>query len=131
MDISRPTLLLDEEICRKNIRRTAEKFQKLGIQFRPHFKTHQSHEVGRWFRDYGITAITVSSMAMAEYFAADQWDDITVAFPVNPNDATQIDKLASRTMLNICVVSPSVVIEMATAVKAELGVFIEIDNGWS
>ena len=36
-----PYLVLLEEKCRRNIRRMAEKARNAGVNFRPHFKTHQ------------------------------------------------------------------------------------------
>ena len=36
------------------------------LSFRPHFKTHQSAEIGSWFRDFGVTRITVSSRESAD-----------------------------------------------------------------
>jgi len=68
--ITFPTLLLNKEISLANIERMANKVKAAGAVFRPHFKTHQSLEVGRWFRDFGVECITVSSMKMAAYFAA-------------------------------------------------------------
>ena len=60
------------------------------VDFRPHFKTHRSREVGRWFRDFGVAAITVSSVDMAQYFSNDGWDDITIAFPAVPTLMTAL-----------------------------------------
>ena len=70
--IIKPTLLLDKARCLQNIQKMVEKAQKAGVILRPHFKTHQSHEVGNWMKDAGITKATVSSLAMAKYFA-DDW----------------------------------------------------------
>lgn len=64
--IQRPTLLLDPDRAKRNISRMAEKAARSGLRFRPHFKTHQSAAVGEWFRPFGVTAITVSSVEMAE-----------------------------------------------------------------
>ena len=44
------------------------KSTKIFYTFQPHFKTHQSIEVGRWLRDLGISDITVSSMDMLTIF---------------------------------------------------------------
>ena len=77
--ITQPTLLLDETRCRANIRRMADKARAHGLDFRPHCKTHQSLAIGRWLREAGVEKITVSSVAMAAYFAR-EWDDITIAF---------------------------------------------------
>ena len=73
--ISRPALLLDKEQVFSNIDKMASKAKATGVKFRPHFKTHQSAEIGNWFRDFGVTAITVSSLDMAIYFAKHGWAD--------------------------------------------------------
>ena len=73
--IRKPTLFLDEVKCRANIRMMSEKAKANGVIFRPHFKTHQSVEIGNWFREEGTQAITVSSVGMAGYFAKAGWRD--------------------------------------------------------
>lgn len=52
--IIKPTLLIDEKKCFKNIREIAEKARRHSLIFRPHFKTHQLHEIGNWFREEGF-----------------------------------------------------------------------------
>jgi len=74
--IVKPTLLLDEQRAVQNIERMVEKAGKNGVLLRPHFKTHQSAEIGEWFRSRGVHAITVSSVDMAEYFIDHGWKDI-------------------------------------------------------
>ncbi|MEL6971921.1 MAG: alanine racemase, partial [Bacteroidota bacterium] len=69
--ISTPTLLLDEQRCRRNIAAMVQNAEQQQVQLRPHFKTHQSLEIGRWFKENGVNKITVSSLAMAHYFAAE------------------------------------------------------------
>lgn len=125
-----PTLLLDKKKCLANITAMAERAQKNNLIFRPHFKTHQSHEIGRWFRDYGVDKITVSSLKMAEYFAADGWTDITVAFPLNVHETERIRKLAEKITLNLLLVSPETVARLAKQVSTPLNFFIEIDLGY-
>ncbi len=127
--ITRPTLLVDEERCRLNIVQMAKKITASGSTFRPHFKTHQSIEVGRWFRDAGIVKITVSSVSMAEYFA-EEWNDITIAFPVNILEAERINDLAGRIDLNILVESDNIIPSLNGKIKSELGFFIKIDTGY-
>ena len=61
----------------------ADKAKKLNQIFRPHFKTHQSATIARWFREVGVKQIAVSSVAMAYYFYKHDWDDIHIAFPYN------------------------------------------------
>ena len=75
----KPTLIVDRAKTEEKIRWMLEKASKSKVRFRPHFKTHQSAEIGDWFRKAGCTAITVSSFDMAAYFAQHGWDNITIA----------------------------------------------------
>ncbi len=129
-EINRPTLLLDKQKCIQNIDRYLSKGRKCNVKLRPHFKTHQSHEVGRWFKSRGITSCTVSSLTMAWYFSEDGWDDITVAFPVNLLEVDLINRLASKIKLNLLVSTEGVLPQLIKKLKYEVGVFIEIDTGY-
>lgn len=130
MEIKRPTLLLDTHKCKNNIRRMAEKAAKNKTEFRPHFKTHQSHEIGQWFREVGVDKITVSSVQMAQYFAEDGWKDITIAFPLNLLEISEINELATSIRLNVLVESKKVLQFAEEHLEAEVGVFIKIDAGY-
>lgn len=124
-----PTLVLDKSKCINNIKRMTEKVSQNNLRFRPHFKTHQSAEIGSWFREAGVDAITVSSVKMAEYFKENGWDDITIAIPLNILEMDRINRLASEISLNILVENPVSVEFLTRAVKYPLGVYIEIDTG--
>jgi D-serine deaminase-like pyridoxal phosphate-dependent protein len=128
--ISRPTLLLDEAKCRANIARMAAKARAGGVALRPHFKTHQSAEIAQFFRDEGITACTVSSVAMAEYFAHHGWNDITLAFPLNPREAQALNRLAAQIRLAVCAVNAEALEQTAPHLTHNLQVWIELDTGY-
>lgn len=128
--ITEPTLLVDKTKVLRNIERMAKKAEESGTVLRPHFKTHQSHEIGRWFRDFGVTSITVSSLRMADYFAQDGWEDITVAFPVNIREIDRLNDLASRIKLNILVESREMMERLDAELKTEVDFFINIDVGY-
>jgi len=130
MKIIKPTFLINEAVCRKNISRMASKAQKNGLQFRPHFKTHQSAEIGEWFRQSGIKKITVSSVSMARYFADNGWDDIFIAFPVNTLEIEQINKLAEKIKLYLAVESEAAVGYLSQNLKYKTGVYLKIDTGY-
>jgi len=128
--ISKPTLIVDERKCKANISEMLAKAKKNQLEFRPHFKTHQSIEIGRWFREFGIHKITVSSMDMAVYFASDGWDDITVAFPVNWREINKINGLGSKIKLNLLVESVETIEFLSKNLTYPAGVFIKIDAGY-
>ena len=130
-DIIRPTLLLRPEIAKRNIRRMADKAEKAGVEFRPHFKSHQSLTIGHWFQQAGVKKITVSSLNMAAYFASAGWEDITIAVPVNIREIPRISKLAARVKLNIIVDSPRTVtiIGLNDELENPVHVWVEADCG--
>jgi len=130
INIARPALLLNEAICKSNILAVASRAAKAEVILRPHFKTHQSHVIGHWFREAGIRSCTVSSIQMAEYFAEDGWTDITVAFPVNYLEAAAIDRLAAQCRLNILAVAPAALAELDKRISHQVYCFIEIDTGY-
>ena len=124
-----PLLLVDESRVRNNIRRMVDKARRHGKVLRPHFKTHQSRIIGRWFRDEGIDRITVSSVGMAEYFAADGWQDILIAFPCNARQIDKIDDLASRIDITLLADNPGIIEILDQRLNHKVRVFIEIDTG--
>jgi len=130
LKITKPTLLLNEKRALANIDRMVEKATRSGVRFRPHFKTHQSAEIGQWFRDKGMTAITVSSVDMALYFARHEWADITIAIPVNLRQLDAIDYLASRIKLGVVVESVEAVDSLRQQIGSDLQVWLKIDVGY-
>ena len=131
MEITRPTLLLDKEIALRNIENMVRKASDLHLNFRPHFKTHQSAEIGEWFRSAGVTCITVSSLTMANYFADAGWDDITIAFSVNIPEIPEINELAGRIKLNVLIENQEGLEALQNQITWHTGVFIKIDTGYN
>jgi len=129
MNITKPTLLLDEKIAKRNIKRMVKKARASNVELKPHFKTHQSHIVGRWFREEGVKAITVSSVSMAEYFAEDDWKFIMIAFPVNILEIDKIAALAANVELTLLVTDTKQVKELLANVEIYVNILIEIDCG--
>jgi D-serine deaminase-like pyridoxal phosphate-dependent protein len=130
LNIKKPTLLLNSDICRSNIQAMAKKAREYKVIFRPHFKTHQSATIGEWFREEGITAITVSSLSMAKYFAIHGWKDITIAFPVNILEIDEINKLASEINLHLLIESEETARFLKERLASKCGFFIKIDTGY-
>ena len=101
----KPTLIIDTAKVKLHIENMQSKATASQVIFRPHFKTHQSAEIGQLFKERGIVKITVSSVSMARFFARHGWKDITIAFPVNLSEIDEIEQLASHITLNLLVES--------------------------
>jgi D-serine deaminase-like pyridoxal phosphate-dependent protein len=127
--IIEPTLLLNSKVAKANIQRMAAKARRLGLRFRPHFKTHQSREVGEWFRDAGVAAITVSSIEMARYFADAGWQDIMIAFPINVRDIAHVNDLAQTIDLGVLISDLQTIQILDAGLQAPVAAWIEVDVG--
>ena len=129
MTITKPTLIIDQKKCKQNIEQMVAKAKKHGLLFRPHFKTHQSLDIGHWFKDFGVTKITVSSLTMASYFSKD-WDDITVAFPTNILEIDTINTLAKKITLSLSIENEESVLFLSKHLKHNVNVFLKTDVGY-
>jgi D-serine deaminase-like pyridoxal phosphate-dependent protein len=127
--IKRPSLVIDELKVRRNIQRMVSKADSNGIDFRPHFKTHHSKNVGDWYREAGVNKITVSSVTMAQYFVDQGWQDVTIAFPYNPLEWREINELSNKIRLNILVESKESLNHAIKHITGTAGYFIKLDVG--
>jgi D-serine deaminase-like pyridoxal phosphate-dependent protein len=130
LKITRPSFVVDKQICLSNIERMVMKAKTHGLRFRPHFKTHQSADIGEWFRQYGVNAITVSSVSMAKYFADHGWKDITIAFPANLHEIGDMNSLAAKIRINLLVENEYSLSFLLKELSAPVGMYIEIDTGY-
>ena len=128
--IKHPTLIINKEKAKNNIAFMSDKVKKHHLLLRPHFKTHQSAEVGKWFRYKGIDKITVSSLKMAKYFAQHGWNDITIAFPLNIRELDDISKLSEQIKLNVLISSTETARYFTENIQTRISYFIKIDAGY-
>ncbi len=130
MKLQTPTFLINEGICRNNIRKMAQKAKDSEVIFRPHFKTHQSAHIGKWFKEEGVSSITVSSVTMADYFARHGWKDIFIAFPFNIHEMDAVNHWASQIKLHLAVESERITRFLEDQVQFPVGIYIKIDAGY-
>jgi D-serine deaminase-like pyridoxal phosphate-dependent protein len=130
IDVVKPTLLLNKEKCLNNLNRINKLAELNNINFRPHFKTHQSLEVGRWFKKFGVKSITVSSVSMAKYFS-DEWDDILIAFPLNILELEEIKFLQEKIKLSILIDSYETLKSLDMNLKHKINVYLKVDVGYN
>lgn len=129
MEIKKPTLLVDKQKCLSNIDKMLAKAKKSEAELRPHFKTHFSAEIGNWYKSKGVTKCTVSSVSMAKYFSDNGWDDITIAFPYNPLEASDISELSDRISVNVLIESTASLEHATNNISGNIGYYIKIDIG--
>lgn len=74
-----PALILDKTIVERNTSRMSERMKKHDVLLRPHLKTAKSARVAKLATAGHGGAITVSTLAEADYFLDQGFDDITYA----------------------------------------------------
>lgn len=124
-----PELILDKRKCLGNIERMTSKAKEHQLTLRPHCKTHQSAEIGRWFKDFGITKITVSSFRMATYFAKAGWEDILVAFPFNPDEVKTLNEMSEGVKISVLMDNMET-LPFLRQMNKPIGFYIDIDTGY-
>lgn len=122
-----PFLIVDTKRCKRNIQKMANRAAEANAIFRPHFKTHQSRTIGRWFREFGVSGITVSSVSMAQYFADDGWDDITIAFPFFKQQVSGLQNLEKISDLRFFINSFEDLDLLDSSLQNPFKFYIEID----
>ena len=122
-----PFLIVDITRCKRNIEKMVNRAADAETIFRPHFKTHQSRTIGRWFRNYGVTGITVSSVSMAQYFADDGWSDITIAFPFYNQQIPALRNIEKQSDLRLFINSTNDLTRLESELKNPFKFYIEID----
>ncbi|NHJ46243.1 MAG: alanine racemase [Asgard group archaeon] len=130
MKLTKPTMIVNKTRVINSIKKMITKAEKSKVQFRPHFKTHQSADIGKWFKELDVKSIAVSSVDMAEYFAENGWEDITIAFLVNLNQIDQINSLASKIKLGLLVDSFETVNFLKENLTANVVIWIKIDTDY-
>lgn len=124
-----PVLILDTNRCKRNIARLIKRARESNCDFRPHFKTHQSKTIGHWFRNAGVTGITVSSVSMAKYFIDDDWQDITIAFPFFPHQLEGLKDIEKEANLRLFINSVDDLELLNSELVNPFKFYIEIDPG--
>ena len=130
MNFSTPTLVINKAISLKNLDRMIDVANMNNLVLRPHFKTHQSIEIGTWFKEKGITSITVSSISMAKFFSS-EWNDITIAFPLNILEIDNLNLIIRGTRVKLLIDSISCLKILNSQLEGSIEVYLKIDVGYN
>lgn len=137
MDLERlktPSLILDLEKVRRNAEQMSQRVQRLGVDLRPHVKTHKCIEVARIQTRGHSGAVTVSTLAEARALARHGFTKITYAVPIEPGkfgEAIEISKTCEE--LSLITDDPEVPqLLNAEAIDAgvRLSLFLKVDCGY-
>jgi D-serine deaminase-like pyridoxal phosphate-dependent protein len=129
-----PAVLVDLDVVERNISTMAKRAEGLGVELRPHAKTHKTVEIGRKQLQAGAVGLSVAKVGEAEVFADAGFEDIFVAYPViGAQKARRLLGLAERIRLLVGVDSVEGATGLAAPFQAagrELEVRLKVDVGF-
>lgn len=125
-----PCLLVDKEKMLRNTRKLVQRLESLGTKLRVHAKTCKSADLLRLC--VGKSPITVSTLAEAEYFAANGFDDILYAVGITAQKLPRVLALA-RMGISLGIILDSLeaarqLVEFGAQNNATFSIWLEIDS---
>lgn len=94
--LSTPALVLDVDKVKRNAQRMIERCQNLGVQLRPHVKTHKTLECADIMTGGSRRCIVVSTLAEACFYADHGFDDILYAYSLPFDKVERCAALSER-----------------------------------
>ncbi|WP_198083080.1 alanine racemase [Variovorax sp. E3] len=133
-ELSTPALLLDSTVLERNCDAMARRAARHGVALRPHLKTSKSAEVARLATRGHGGAITVSTVAEADYFARYGFLDLTYAVGISAGKIDALHRVqhvhgARVNLLADGVEAVRAAAARARALGARFGLLIEVDTG--
>ena len=133
-ELPTPALVLDAARVRRNAERMRARVEGMGARLRPHVKTHKCVEVARLQTSAHASALTVSTLAEARWFAARGFTDLTYAVPIEPGKfAAAISLARDCERLALITDDPDIPAELnhaARAANVKLDLFLKVDCGY-
>jgi len=129
-DLETPSVLIDLDKMEQNIKRMQKHCDDLGIQFRPHIKTHKIPDIARRQIEAGAIGIACQKVSEAEVFAASGFSDIQIPYNIVGRRKTRrLAELAQQADVTVTVDSMPVIDGIAAAAQesgATIGMMVEL-----
>ena len=133
-ELPTPSLVLDVARVRSNAARMSERVESMGARLRPHVKTHKCVEIARLQTTAQAAALTVSTLAEADWFAARGFTDLTYAVPIEPGKfAAAIELARECERLALITDDLDATAQLGAAARAanvRLELFLKVDCGY-
>ena len=132
-EIETPAVLIDLDIAEANIAAAQRQFDAMGVQFRPHIKTHKIPRLARLQLREGAHGIAVQKLSEAEVFVAEGFDDILLCFNLlSPAKIERLVVLSTQCHLTVVADNLETVQALSTGFAGSdqpLAVLVECDTG--
>lgn len=129
-ELETPSVLIDMDKMEQNIALMQARCDELGIQFRPHIKTHKIPDIARRQLEAGAVGIACQKVSEAEVFAAAGFTDIQIPYNILGKRKTRrLAELAKQANVTVTVDSKPVIDGIAEAAQeagATIGMMVEL-----
>lgn len=127
-----PALLLDAAVVRRNIQRLADYASTVGLNIRPHLKTHKSKRLALLQIEAGAIGVTTAKVSEAEEITGANQDVLVAYPPIGGARAERLAALARDRVVHVAVDSLAGVLTAAAATQAAkttIGLLVDLDVG--
>ena len=133
-DLDTPALILDLDICLRNLKTMSDFFSERPTQVRPHFKNHKCTQLARLQIESGsAVGMTCSQIDEAEALARAEFSNILIANQVvGAGKITRLMRVADQTNLALAVDDPNQaknISDAAVMAGVTVGLLLEVDIG--
>ncbi len=129
-ELETPSVLIDLNLMEHNISVMQSRCDELGINFRPHIKTHKIPDIARRQVEAGAAGIACQKVSEAEVFAAAGFRDIQIPYNILGRRKTRrLATLAKQVHVTVTVDSKAVIdgiAEAAQEVGSTIGMMVEL-----
>jgi D-serine deaminase-like pyridoxal phosphate-dependent protein len=133
-EIETPAVLVDLDVCERNLMDMAARARRAGVRLRPHAKTHKCPELGTRQLALGAVGLALAKVSEAEVFAAHGCTDIFLPYPiVGADKARRLLALGARARVAVGVDSLTGAASLAgvfAAAGKRLPVHLKVDTGY-
>lgn len=125
--IDTPALVVDLPLLQRNIAEMQALASSLGVNLRPHAKTHKTPIIGRMQLDAGAVGLSCAKLGEAEVFVKESGlDDVLIAYPIV--GAEKIERLlALMELARVTVVVDT--LRAAASRSTTINAFLEVNTG--
>ncbi len=132
-DLDTPTLILDEEVLDRNLKRVQDHATQTGLALWPHIKTHKTPQLAHRQLDGGAQGLTVAKLGEAEVMADADCRNLFLANHIlGRQKVERLRDLARRVSLRVCVdsiVAAQGLSEVFAHEAEPLPVVLEVETG--
>ncbi|CAC5398656.1 unnamed protein product [Mytilus coruscus] len=132
-DVPTPSFLVDFDKVKKNAQKMTDTCERLGVQLRPHMKTHKTVELGTLITNGTNRTIEVSTLDEAEFYVKNGFDDILYAHPLIAARIERCKNLAYKLESFHVMIENShgldVLLKSPLTDGKKWSVFLEVDDG--